>query len=158
MVPCFLDEIMGKLMGHGSSAFVPSVCKLNQRTNKWFSYGPSLHHPHNLFYFVHKIWMLWKQNWGLVHKKFYILITTRDPHMWRLWGFSYRLQYSWTFSKKAHEFEFQPWKRQPTFLGNFILSLWMWVISIMQIAFHGWKRKLRNKVNNKLNYQQTTLV
>jgi hypothetical protein len=63
------------------------------------------------------------------------------------------LQYNWTFSKKAHEFEFQPWKGQPTFLGNFILSLWIWVISIMQITFHGWK-----KVNNKLNYQQTTLV
>jgi hypothetical protein len=160
MVLCFPDEIMGKFMGHGSSAFVSSVCKPNQRTNKWFSCGPSLHHPHNLFDFVHKIWMLWKQNWGLVNKKFYILILSLQeilicegceffPIDCNIIGHSQRRLVNLNFNHQ---------RGNSHLLGIFILSLWMWVISIMQIAFHGWKRKLWNKVNNKLNYQQTTIV
>jgi hypothetical protein len=36
--------------------------------------------------------------------------------------------------------------------------LWLWVI-FMYITFHGWNKKLvKKKANNKLNYQQTTLV
>jgi hypothetical protein len=143
MVPHFLDEIMGKLMGHGSSAFVPSVCKPNQRTNKWSSCGPSLHHPHNLFYFVPKTWMLWEQNWGLVNNKFYILILSLQEILicegCEFFALSCNIiRHS---QKRPMNLNFNHERGNPrTLLGNF-----MWVIFIMQIAFHGWKKRLWKK-------------
>ncbi len=66
----------------------------------------------------------------------------------------FEMHYNWTFAKIVYDFEFQPWKTQPTSFGNFDPTF------VIVSVFHDpWlKKTLVKKNNNKLNYQQTTLM
>ncbi len=87
----------------------------------WYRLADSfLFNFHNFTYFVHKIWKLWKQNKGLFSKKNYILFTIKVPQMWSLWIPLWSgMHYNWTFAIIVYDFEFQPWKMQPTSIGNY---------------------------------------
>ncbi len=67
--------------------------------------------------------------------------------------------YNWTFSKKAHEFEFSTMERVTRISWNFTFTLVIvsnlhHVDSLPQLE----NKKLVKKNYNKLNYRQTTLV
>jgi hypothetical protein len=116
--------------------------------------------PHKLFYFVHKIWMLWEQNKGLFSKKFYILIITRDIHMWRWWIPCYQLKCTIIghFQRRPMNLNFSHGRGgSPHLLRILISPLWLWVVYVMWITFYGWYF-VEEKAINKLNYQHTTLV
>jgi hypothetical protein len=74
---------------------------------------------HDLSYFVHKIWMLWEQNRGLLFKKFYILHYKGSLYV-KVNNFFLlvEMHYNCTFSKMVHG-----WKRSHPFLGNYDSTL-----------------------------------
>jgi hypothetical protein len=116
---------------------------LDQRTNTWFfswfiSFSLISQSP---FIFFHKIKMLWFQI-------FLHFVTIRDPCMWRLWIFSYQVRWCTIighFQKRFMNLNFNHGRGGPCLLKFLISPLWLWVISIMWITFHGWKKICEKK-------------
>jgi hypothetical protein len=83
--------------------------------------------------------MLWEHNKDLFSKKLYMFFSTRDLHMWRLGGPSYRLE----CTKIWH---FQRWsiagRRFPHLLEFLILPFKLWIFPI----FHGLPKKSEKKL------------
>jgi len=106
--------------------------------------------PHNFFNFVHKMWMLWESNWGLASKKLYILIITRILICEGYEFFSYWLKCTIIhFQRRSMILNFNYGMGSSHFLRILILSLWLWVISIMWSMFHGSPKKKKNILKKK---------
>jgi hypothetical protein len=56
-------------------------------------------------------------------QKNYILVVARSLTRDKCAFLLIEMYYNWTFSKKAHESEFQPWKGQCTSFANFDFTL-----------------------------------
>jgi hypothetical protein len=75
----------------------------------------------------------------------------KDPHMWRFWFFSYWLKCTIIhFQRRSMILNFNYGMGSSHFLRILILSLWLWVISIMWSMFHGSPKKKKNLVKKKL--------
>jgi hypothetical protein len=145
MVPRFLDETMGKLMGLFLMYTQFELKNKHMICSVFIS--SSFFDPPQSFLF-------WSQNVNIVKtklgafpiKKIYIFVIRRDLCMWRLWFPSYGLIFEYS-QRKPMNLHFIHGKG---YLHLLIILLQLWVISIMWIAFLPIKN-LRKKACNKLN-------
>jgi hypothetical protein len=138
---------------------VPSVpIWTKEQTHDFFLAYIFFFDPHKLFYFVHKIWILWEQKQGAFLQEILHSYHLQDIiHMWRWWIPCYQLKCTIIghFQKRPMNLNLNHGWGSPHLL---ISPLGLWVIYVMWITFYGWFFFFEEKANNKFNYQQTTLV
>ncbi len=125
---------------------------MNQRTSMWFSQ----------YLIPPQSFLFWSQNVNIARTKLGVLPFFFKYIFCYCKGSSYvKIVNSflwiniWTFSKKAHEFAFHPWKGQSTSI-NYPLAI---VSNLHHVDSLQWlKKNLCKKACNQLNHQQPTLM